>query len=106
VLTGCEAVTKLAQQGIEKGKEAATKYVDKETGSGTMDDYNAIKGDKQKVECCLPHLSTLNKMADEQKITAEERDARKQKVHEYYYELNAGTIDRAKFDEKCKELTK
>lgn len=104
--TGCDAVQKLAKDGIEKAKVAAENYVDKETGSGTMDDYNAIKGDKQKVECCLPHLSTLNKMADDQKITIEERDARKQKVHEYYSEMTEGKIDRAQFDEKCKELTK
>ncbi|GJQ61969.1 MAG: hypothetical protein SCALA702_10220 [Melioribacteraceae bacterium] len=105
-LTGCDAVQKLAKDGMAKAQEAAENYVNKETGTGTIDDYNAVKGDKQKMECCLPHLSTLNKMADEQKITAEERDSRKQKVHEYYDEFKEGKIDRAQFDEKCKELTK
>ena len=79
-LTGCDAVQKLAKDGMAKAQEAAENYVNKETGTGTIDDYNAVKGDKQKMECCLPHLSTLNKMADEQKSLKPNLVASKDKI--------------------------
>lgn len=105
-LTGCDSISKLAQQGMEKAKVEANKYVDKQAGSGTMDDYNSMKDDKDKVSKCLSYVSNLNKMCDEQKITIEERDARKQKVNEYYDEFKAGNLTEAEFKSKCDELVK
>ena len=104
LLTGCATIKKYADKGIKASKKAATKYVDKEAGSGTAKDFMAMKDDKQKLDKLLPYYIKANKMYDDKVLTKEERNDLKEQFSQYYQNYQKGKLSETEYDKKCTRM--
>ncbi|MBZ0200611.1 MAG: hypothetical protein K8H86_12140 [Ignavibacteriaceae bacterium] len=104
LFAGCGSIQNLVDKGMDSAQKSAQNYVDKQAGSGSFDDALAMKNDKQKTSKLLPYYLSVNKMCDENNITAAERDAMKTTLAQQYDSFAAGEIDEKDYDTKCSEI--
>ena len=102
-LSGCATIQKYAKQGMGAAEKAASKYVDKQAGTGTYDDSMKMKNDNDKTEHLLPYYISVNKLYDEKKIDEKKRDELKAQFDKNYDEWKDGKTTQAEYDKKCTE---